>query len=183
MSSNSASSFVALNVGGQSFVTSVETLRKDPQSMLAKMFSNSFQASSKDEQNRILVDPDPGCFTVILNFLRTGRLFLPKSVSVEMLYEEAQYFCIDSLLELLSEDNRSDLNRNQFLKLLQNPSPRFRGIRLSFMDLTELALQDLDFSFGKFNHSRLPRSQLSSSVFVSATAEGADFTGKSLWRH
>ena len=47
------SSTVELNVGGQHFTTSVQTLRKDPNSMLAAMFSGKFDTKpSKDHLYR-----------------------------------------------------------------------------------------------------------------------------------
>ena len=71
------SSTVKLNVGGQHFVTSVQTLRKDPNSMLAAMFSEKFD-TKPSEDGSFFIDRDGTHFRFILNYLRYGELILPK---------------------------------------------------------------------------------------------------------
>jgi hypothetical protein len=65
------SSTIDLNVGGQLFSTSLTTLRSEPDSMLAAMFSGRFEAP-KDKNGRIFLDRDPTYFQSILNWLRNG---------------------------------------------------------------------------------------------------------------
>ena len=71
------SSTVNLNVGGHVFKTSVQTLTKDPNSMLAAMFSGKFEMKPC-EDGSFFIDRDGTHFRFILNYLRTGKLTLPE---------------------------------------------------------------------------------------------------------
>ena len=74
------SSTVKLNVGGQHFVTSVQTLRKDPNSILAAMFSGKFD-TKPSEDGSFFIDRDGTHFRFILNYLRDGELILPEGAT------------------------------------------------------------------------------------------------------
>ena len=99
------SSTVNLNVGGQHFTTSLQTLTKDPNSMLAAMFSGKLEMKpSKD--GSFFIDRDGTHFRFILNFLRTGKLTLPKGATfhctfTEELEEEAEFYQIQGLIDAL----------------------------------------------------------------------------------
>lgn len=49
---------IKLNVGGQIFKTSIETLLKDPDSMLAAMFSERFDVKPDKEDDAYFIDRD-----------------------------------------------------------------------------------------------------------------------------
>ena len=49
---------IKLNVGGQIFKTSIETLVKDPDSMLAAMFSKRFDVKPDEEDGAYFIDRD-----------------------------------------------------------------------------------------------------------------------------
>ena len=49
---------IRLNVGGQVFKTSIETLLKDPDSMLAAMFSERFNVKPDEEDGAYFIDRD-----------------------------------------------------------------------------------------------------------------------------
>ena len=98
------SSFVKLNVGGQHFTTSVETLRKDPNSMLASMFSGNFEMIPFSEDGSIFIDRDGTYFRFILNYLRNGELILPDGATfLKELKAEATFYQIQGLLDELSK--------------------------------------------------------------------------------
>ena len=95
------SSTVKLNVGGQHFTTSVQTLTKDPNSMLAAMFSGRFDMKPS-EDGSFFIDRDGTHFRFILNFLRTGRLTLPEGATfIKELEEEAEFYQIQGLIDAL----------------------------------------------------------------------------------
>ena len=71
---------VNLNVGSQLFSTSVQTLRKDPNSMLAAMFSRKFEMKPSEDRS-FFIDRDKTYFRYILNYLRNGELILPKGAT------------------------------------------------------------------------------------------------------
>ena len=75
------SSTVKLDVGGQHFTTTVQTLTKDPNSMLAAMFSGKFEMKPS-EDGSFFIDRDGTHFRFILNFLRTGKLTLPEGATL-----------------------------------------------------------------------------------------------------
>ena len=95
------SSTVKLNVGGQHFTTTVQTLTKDPNSMLAAMFSGRFDMKPSDDGS-FFIDRDGTHFRFILNFLRTGKLTLPEgAIFIKELEEEAEFYQIQGLIEAL----------------------------------------------------------------------------------
>ena len=95
------SSTVKLNVGGQHFTTSVQTLTKDPNSMLAAMFSGKFDMKPS-EDGSFFIDRDGTHFRFILNFLRTGKLTLPEGATfIKELEEEAEFYQIQGLIDAL----------------------------------------------------------------------------------
>ena len=95
------SSTIKLNVGGQHFTTSLQTLTKDPNSMLAAMFSGRFDMKPS-EDGSFFIDRDGTHFRFILNFLRTGKLTLPEGVTfTKELEEEAEFYQIQGLIDAL----------------------------------------------------------------------------------
>ena len=96
------SSTIKLNVGGQHFTTSVQTLTKDPNSMLAAMFSGRFDMKPS-EDGSFFIDRDGTHFRFILNFLRAGKLTLPEGATfIKELEEEAEFYQIQGLIDALS---------------------------------------------------------------------------------
>ncbi|XP_052237969.1 BTB/POZ domain-containing protein KCTD7-like [Dreissena polymorpha] len=67
------SSVVDLNVGGTHFTTTLSTLTKYPDSMLAAMFSGR-HVINKDKDGRYVIDCDGTVFKHILEFLCFGTL-------------------------------------------------------------------------------------------------------------
>ena len=95
------SSTVKLNVGGQHFTTSVQTLRKDPNSMLAAMFSGKFEMKPS-EDGSFFIDRDGTYFRFILNYLRNGELILPDGATfLKELEAEAKFYQLQGILDEL----------------------------------------------------------------------------------
>jgi len=94
-------STIKLNVGGQHFSTSLQTLTKDTGSLLHAMFSGRFDSKSA-EDGSYFIDRDGTHFRYILNYLRTGHLLLPdeKLVRKELL-EEAEFYQIRGIVDKL----------------------------------------------------------------------------------
>ena len=92
------SSIVKLNVGGSYFTTSLQTLTKDPKSMLAAMFSGKFE-TKPCEDGAFFIDRDGTHFRFILNYLRNGKLTLPEGATfLKELEEEAEFYQIQGML-------------------------------------------------------------------------------------
>lgn len=56
-----------------------------------------------DRTGAFLIDRTPEYFAPIIHFLRTGQVVLDKSLPVEAVLEEARFFNIAPLVELLEE--------------------------------------------------------------------------------
>eukprot|EP00658_Telonema_sp_P-2_P005771 TRINITY_DN12179_c0_g1_i3.p1 TRINITY_DN12179_c0_g1~~TRINITY_DN12179_c0_g1_i3.p1 ORF type:complete len:253 (-),score=41.95 TRINITY_DN12179_c0_g1_i3:157-915(-) len=94
-------SIVRLNVGGQEFATTKQTLTAVPGSMLAAMFSGDFSPGALDECGRYFLDSDPKHFDIILEYLRTQ--VVPEA-SAELI-AQAQYFGLGQLAEELRQQS------------------------------------------------------------------------------
>ncbi|CAO3633591.1 unnamed protein product [Mucor hiemalis] len=66
---------VRLNVGGNMFETSLSTLRRDTNSLLATMFSGRHPILAESDGS-YFIDRDPSHFRLILNYLRDLRVIL-----------------------------------------------------------------------------------------------------------
>ena len=98
-------SIIKLNVGGHVFLTSTLTLTRDPDSMLAAMFSGRHKLHTTSDR-AVFIDRDGTHFRHILNFLRDGFLksgALPDDQSViQELMAEAEYYQLQGFLDFLS---------------------------------------------------------------------------------
>ena len=90
---------VKLNVGGSKFETTLSTLTRHPDSMLAVMFSGRHEVP-QDDDGYVFIDRDGTHFRIILNFLRTGALDVPTSQkAASELTRELQYYQLDTCVE------------------------------------------------------------------------------------
>ncbi|KAL9951609.1 hypothetical protein ACROYT_G044304 [Oculina patagonica] len=92
------SKMLKLNVGGHLFSTSLETLTKDPGSMLHAMFSGRFD-TKPSEDGSYFIDRDGTHFRYILNYLRTGELLVPEDKFVRReLLAEAEFYQVEGII-------------------------------------------------------------------------------------
>jgi len=76
---NNMDEVVDLNVGGQQMSTTREVLTSAEGSLLAGMFSGSFEDGHKrDKEGRVFLDVDPPLFGKILSHLRLSRIATPE---------------------------------------------------------------------------------------------------------
>ena len=80
---------ITLDVGGQIFATTLSTLRSDPDSMLAAMFSGR-HALQRTPEGHVFIDRDPTHFRMVINYLRDGERALPKALRDRG--DEADYY-------------------------------------------------------------------------------------------
>ena len=115
---------VKLNVGGQFFSTSLQTLTKDPGSMLHAMFSGRFDTKPA-EDGSYFIDRDGTHFRYILNYLRTGKLVAPPDPTVrEELEVEAEFYQIRGLLDELHPELVVEAEVYQIRDLLDELHPK-----------------------------------------------------------
>ena len=91
------SSQIKLDVGGKHFTTSLSTLTREQDSMLAVMFSGRYELTP-NSKGAYFIDRDGTHFRYVLNFLRDGEVYLPidHGVLVELL-READYYQLSRL--------------------------------------------------------------------------------------
>ncbi|KAM4692568.1 BTB/POZ domain-containing protein KCTD2 isoform 1-T1 [Rhinophrynus dorsalis] len=76
--------WVRLNVGGTYFLSTKQTLCREPKSFLYRLCQEDPDLDSdKDETGAYLIDRDPTYFGPILNYLRHGKLILNKELAEE----------------------------------------------------------------------------------------------------
>lgn len=93
---------VHIDVGGQIYTSSLDTLTRFPDSRLARLFSGGIPIVLDTLKQHYFIDRDGGMFRHILNFMRTGRPILPENFHhVELLLEEARYFELPELVTYL----------------------------------------------------------------------------------
>lgn len=109
----SGSKWVRLNVGGTYFVSTRQTLCREPKSFLCRLCCQDGPelGSDKDETGAYLIDRDPTYFGPILNYLRHGKLIINKELAEEGVLEEAEFYNIASLVRLVKERIRDNENR------------------------------------------------------------------------
>lgn len=109
-------SILNLNVGGYVYTTTMDTLTRDPNSMLGAMFSGRQQVA-KDTRGNYFIDRDGALFRYILNFLRTSELCLPQSFDeFDQLSAEADFYQVGELIEALQiyrEDRRKNMQLSE----------------------------------------------------------------------
>ncbi|XP_068680955.1 uncharacterized protein [Montipora foliosa] len=97
-----------LNVGGQIFSTSPETMRKDSGSMFSAMFSGRFDTKPA-EDGTYFIDRDGTHFRYILNYLRTGNLVVPEDKIIRReLLTEAEFYQVQGIIEELKANPFND---------------------------------------------------------------------------
>jgi len=95
---------IKLNVGGTYFTTSVSSLIREPNSMLARLCTSDFKPSSDD--SAYFLDREPELFKSILYYLRMGELDpeIMSQITKQSILKEAQYFMMDKFVNLIEAD-------------------------------------------------------------------------------
>lgn len=107
--SHQQQSKVRLNIGGQRYETSMATLVKDGETMLAAMFSGLYCLPQDPVDNSFFIDRDGTHFRYILNYLRDGSFNAPTEPHLlRELLQEAEFYQIKGLIKLLRELTNSD---------------------------------------------------------------------------
>jgi uncharacterized protein YjbI with pentapeptide repeats len=168
---------VELNVGGKHLITALSTLLKDPESMLAAMFSGRHSIGT-DTEGKYFIDRDGDLFTILLNFMRTDEIALPSSpVLLADLLREARYFQLSTLIPILEKKQRQlsepSMTHKELVQVLNTSSnttlrsaivlPAFRlaGIQLHFLDLSGSVLKGCNFNRSTLSEVNLSNVDLS----------------------
>ena len=109
ISSINFESTIKLNVGGSIYQTSLETLTKHPESLLAEMFSTCFKLKQGND-GCYFIDRDGTYFRHILNYLRSGKTPVPSilKMDLEEILNEAEYYGLAGLVKAIKAKLNGD---------------------------------------------------------------------------
>ncbi|KAI3956294.1 hypothetical protein MKX01_004918 [Papaver californicum] len=86
---------VRLNVGGKTFETTATTLANAGRnSMFGAMFDDEWNLRPGEINEEYFIDRNSDCFSVLLDVLRTGELYIPPNIPEKLLYREALFYGI-----------------------------------------------------------------------------------------
>ena len=200
------SEIIYLSVGGVKFETTLDTLCRDQNSMLAAMFSGRHH-QIRNSKGYYFIDRDGKLFRYILMYLRTQELNLPrdKPQFIVDLLKEAEYFQLSSLINILKDfKNATETTFFTYKELLllanstkpiQAPCLNLSLQVLKFLDFTAANLQGCDFSythiyevnftqanlsFSKFDYSIVQTCVFIDAIFRKASCRFANFSGNDM---
>jgi hypothetical protein len=108
---------IKMDIGGLLFTTSLTTLNRDPESMLAAMFSGRHELKKDNGNGGYFIDRDGTHFRYILNYLRDGEIkdgTIPENPNLwRELLTEAEYYQIQGLVSYLRSLLQSHHHRNE----------------------------------------------------------------------
>lgn len=105
---------IKLNVGGTYYTTTLTTLKSDPDSMLAAMFSGRFPIEKDEDDGAYFIDRNGRVFGHILDWLRTGEL-CPELSNEDTFWlrKEVEYYQLTKLSAILSKANIQPKNTDE----------------------------------------------------------------------
>ncbi|KAL0374714.1 UNVERIFIED_CONTAM: FH protein interacting protein FIP2 [Sesamum radiatum] len=183
-------SFHRTAYGGKKFCTTIDTLtQREPDSMLAAMFSGRHAVHQESDKGYVFVDRDGTYFRHILNWLRDGVVPTLKDSEYSELLREAEYFQLLGLMDGINaslikrkedEEMTTELKRIDIIKCIQSERVRFRGLNLSGPDLSKLDLSFVDFSYACLKNVFFSRANLQCAKFRTADLTNANLEGANL---
>ncbi|GAV82777.1 Pentapeptide domain-containing protein/K_tetra domain-containing protein/Pentapeptide_4 domain-containing protein [Cephalotus follicularis] len=190
MTKHNSPSLIRLNIGGKKFCTTIDTLtQREPDSMLAAMFSGRHTLCQDSDNGYVFLDRDGKHFRHILNWLRDGVVPTLTDSEYSELLREAEYYQLLGLIEGInsvfnkrkeSEELDTELTRTEIIKCIQSEKVRFRGVNLSGLDLSKLDLSFVDFSYACLKTVFFSRANLQCAKFRDVDAEGSIFHNATL---
>ena len=154
-------SLVNLNIGGQDFTTTIDTILSHPPSFLSALVTTKLP-TTLDSRGNIFVDRDGSRFRVLLNYLRCGTIHFVNgavptatgSILLEEVLEEARFFGLDNLVRLIE----GELNRIELENSLESMFRREKLLKsCANSPVKDTAVTSLDV----IPHEKLDRSSIS----------------------
>lgn len=177
---------IKLDVGGHMFSTSLDTLNRDSDSMIAVMFSGRHNLF-KSEDGSYFIDRDGTYFRYVLNYLR-GGISLPSELPDDQtvlreLHREADYYQLKGFKELIEEamgnpTDKLDFTQEEITQMMSTLVRHNVGDSTSFLSRNSEDFADfLDPSIVSSNESLSGRTNF---VTQSMTKCDLNFTNKTL---
>eukprot|EP01114_Cavostelium_apophysatum_P013813 TRINITY_DN3434_c0_g1_i1.p1 TRINITY_DN3434_c0_g1~~TRINITY_DN3434_c0_g1_i1.p1 ORF type:complete len:326 (+),score=52.32 TRINITY_DN3434_c0_g1_i1:40-1017(+) len=106
---------VKFNVGGTHFTTTVSTLELAEPSFFTSIVSKRHNLKP-EEDGSIFIDRNPTYFSYILDYLRTGKLLIPKKDHIrEAVLIEAEFYNLEGIVQLLGKKSALDCTRDSLI--------------------------------------------------------------------
>jgi hypothetical protein len=86
---------VKINVGGKRFMTSYSTINARGENFLSMLIQKDIEGtmlSTKDEKGYTFIDRDGDLFSIVLNYLRTGEVFIPTNIPKRLVAIEFEFY-------------------------------------------------------------------------------------------
>ena len=100
---------VQFNVGGKIFEVSRDLIDQNPETMLSKLISETWE---KKPDKPVFIDRDGDLFSHVLNYLRYGSIELPPSVPQSMFERELDYYGISITPSSVSKLSLGELTQH-----------------------------------------------------------------------
>jgi hypothetical protein len=97
---------VKFNVGGRHFEVSRDLIEQNPDTMLAKMISETWE---NEPDKPMFIDRDGDKFSLILDYLRYGSIELPVSIPTAMFQRELDYYSITGSNGSVTQEQRKTI--------------------------------------------------------------------------
>ena len=96
---------IKLMVGGKKYITTRSTVFSKGDNFLTKMIENSEKERIKTRMidDFFFIDRNSKAFEIVLEYLRTGKLFLDTVISLEIIKSEFDFYKIDFDFENLEK--------------------------------------------------------------------------------
>ncbi|CAF3618799.1 unnamed protein product [Rotaria sp. Silwood1] len=97
---------VILDVGGDKYATSVETLTREKNTFFTALFSKQWQLERDPDDKSIFIDRNGKIFTYILEYLRSNTVppnVMKDATLLSSLFIEAEYFRLHALIDILTD--------------------------------------------------------------------------------
>jgi uncharacterized protein YjbI with pentapeptide repeats len=162
-----------LNVGGVRFETTLTTLCRFPESMLATMFLGSDRINVPlDADGFVFIDRNHECFAAVLDFYRTGEVDWPTdSTRRRALLREFDFYALEP-----PPDHTCRVDPFELRRLLSTgTAPKcITAVELSAMDFTRFDFSHLVLRGARFKHAVLADAKFNGATLSHATLCHAD---------
>jgi hypothetical protein len=99
---------VHFNVGGTHYEVSRSLIESFPDTMLARICSETWQKDDEDGNEPIFIDRDSERFRYVLDYMRDTKVSLPLSISKEAFLRDLQYFGFNVDSDAINADYARD---------------------------------------------------------------------------
>ena len=88
---------VLFNVGGSKYKVSRSLIEQYPDTMLARLVSDTWRSNGYDSEAEIFIDRDGYRFRFVLDYMRDHRIHLPLTASKTAVYQDLKYYGFDNI--------------------------------------------------------------------------------------